>query len=420
MYPRLKWAVVVVVLGALLLVPGGLTTAADTVQGQSKGQMLDSGRWEPGNRSEIQKLIDKYAGKTNFDNLTSSLPFAVFDWDDTSVVGDTSLTMFVYQIDHPDFVRLPPPEFAKAVALKDLDEKRTVRNVDGKPVSVRTIAQDLIDDYQWLYDNRDLPLDKLRQTDQFLDFKVKMVIMYGAATPFDLHKPWWSLNFVAGMTTEELQAVARASHEYNLGVSLATVRLISPESMAKKTGVMAVEYQRGLRLVPEIANLMHTLLASGIDVFVVTGSLDDSVRVLATDSRYGYNLDSTHVFGIALARDQDGRYLPKLAEGRVVTVEKGKTITIVTEILEKPYTTDLAKLQGPILVGGDSDGDKDMVKDFRNTEIVVLMNRMQPFAVYEWCLFDGKARCRLQGRNENNGYWLPTSHTLRLTTTADQ
>ena len=48
---------------------------------------LDEGRWNSKNREVLEKLIKKYRDTNSY---------AVFDWDNTSIQGDTQLNLFIY------------------------------------------------------------------------------------------------------------------------------------------------------------------------------------------------------------------------------------------------------------------------------------------------------------------------------------
>ena len=48
---------------------------------------LDEGRWNPKNREVLENLIKKYRDTNSY---------AVFDWDNTSIQGDTQLNLFIY------------------------------------------------------------------------------------------------------------------------------------------------------------------------------------------------------------------------------------------------------------------------------------------------------------------------------------
>lgn len=79
---------------------------------------LDEGRWNPKNREVLEKLIKKY-GDTN--------SYAVFDWDNTSIQGDTQLNLFIYQIENliyklnlNNLIKLLEKMFLQVILKKDL------------------------------------------------------------------------------------------------------------------------------------------------------------------------------------------------------------------------------------------------------------------------------------------------------------
>ncbi len=49
--------------------------------------------------------------------------------------------------------------------------------------------------------------------------------------------------------------------------------------MLGKAGTVEVTYTTGLRLASEIANLMHTFMENGIDVYVISASMEEVVEV---------------------------------------------------------------------------------------------------------------------------------------------
>ena len=60
--------------------------------------------------------------------------------------------------------------------------------------------------------------------------------------------------------------------------------------MLGKAGTVEVTYTTGLRLASEIANLMHTFMENGIDVYVISASMEEVVEVFSSNPKYGYNL----------------------------------------------------------------------------------------------------------------------------------
>ena len=66
---------------------------------------LDEGRWNPKNREVLEKLIEKYRNTNSY---------AVFDWDNTSIQGDTQLNLFIYQIENLVY-KLKPQKFNEVI-----------------------------------------------------------------------------------------------------------------------------------------------------------------------------------------------------------------------------------------------------------------------------------------------------------------
>jgi len=74
---------------------------------------------------------------------------------------------------------------------------------------------------------------------------------------------------------------------------------------------------------------------------------------------------------------------------------------------------------GPIFVAGDSDGDYDMLRDFPDTELGFIVNRLKKGKIGELSkraadeLQKDTPRFLLQGRDEHTGNWIPVESTLR-------
>ena len=185
--------------------------------------------------------------------------------------------------------------------------------------------------------------------------------------------------------------------------------------MPGQAGVVSVSHTHGLRLTPEIANTMHVLSAAGFDIYVSTASLEDVVRVFATLPKYGYDVPPANVLGLRLEMDGD-TYLPIYRKGWPLNYGPGKTEVIKRELVAK-------KGYGPALVFGDSDGDFDMLRDFADTRLGVLVNRLKKGNIGSLCRLGAEqmgkvdARFVLQGRDERTGQWIPEEMTLKLGTT---
>ncbi|MDQ0861851.1 haloacid dehalogenase-like hydrolase [Bacillus sp. V2I10] len=382
-------------------------------------QVLDEGKWAPHTYKAVQSLIDKY-GKNNPKYNPKKKPYAVFDWDNTNIMNDTEEALFVYLIDHLAY-KLTPEEFSKIIR-KDVPPGEFLedyKNLEGNPVTIEEIAADVDRDYQFLYQElqRGKSLEEVTATDDFKDFKTKLLYMYEAIN--DTHGAnigWkWILYFFTNMTREELQSLGEASNDANLGRELSKVTLKSPESLKGEAGVVSSSYYTGIRLTPEMSNLMHTLQANGIDVYVVTASLGDLVEVFANNPKYGYNVPKNNILGMRLEM-KDGKYEPYYKEDWPFTGMHGKTEVIQKEIASKK------RGRGPILVAGDSNGDYEMMTEFSDTELVLIVNRVSGgnigklSAIAASQIGEKNPNYVLQGRDENTGLWIPTEYTIKLGT----
>lgn len=82
--------------------------------------------------------------------------------------------------------------------------------------------------------------------------------------------PWVTYLFT-GMTPDEVQKLATASHTYwaNYG-RYAEETWTSPIEQPGQSGVLSVSFVTGLTFTDELLDLYHTLMANGIDVYIVS------------------------------------------------------------------------------------------------------------------------------------------------------
>lgn len=257
-------------------------------------QVFDKGKWAPATYQAVNALIEKNGSKNPAYNAAKK-PYVVFDWDNTSIMHDTEEALFVYQINHLAY-KLTPEEFGKVIRtnVPEGPFSDAYKNVDGKPVTLDAIASDLVADYTYLYQNYEglkgsKTLEEVKATEQFADFRAKLYFLYEAIN--DTHSNTigypWVLYLFTNMTIDEVHQLAEVSNDASLGMAIEKVTWTSPKALAGKAGVVKASHTTGLRLTSEVANLMNTLRANGIDVYVVSASLEDVVRVFATLPKYG-------------------------------------------------------------------------------------------------------------------------------------
>ncbi|WP_407537024.1 haloacid dehalogenase-like hydrolase (plasmid) [Cetobacterium somerae] len=357
---------------------------------------LPVGRWTPENREKLQALVEKNKNEKNY---------VVFDWDYTSIYQDTQENLFRYQIDNLKF-NMTPEEFNKAIR-KDIpknDFSDEYVNKNGEKLNIDKLAADLDKDYAYLYKNyiknQKEPLEKIKKSEEFIDFRAKLAFLYeaiGGSFSHDIAYPW-VLYLFTGMTSDEIQKLAKEANDFGIGNRLGNYTLESSDKLKGKAGKIVYTYKSGLRTQPEIANLFYYFKDNGIDVYVVSASLEDVVEVFATDPSYGYNLEPENVFGMRLEK-QGNKYITEYKKGYPQTQTKGK-VEIINEFIKPNYDN-----KDPLLVAGDSIGDYNMLTEFKGTKNLLLMKR-------EGKLDDlvKDERAIIQKRNSQTGLFIPNQN----------
>lgn len=381
--------------------------------------LLDPGKWATPAHQRVQAVISQFgAGGPAYN--PKKRPYAVFDWDNTSIMMDTEEALFMYQINHLAFA-LDPEAFGKAIrkGVPEGDFMADYKNAEGQAVSLASISDDLVADYTWLWQNAaplkgSKPLEEIQTSEQFLDFRAKLYFLYDAINDTygpDVGYPW-VLYLFAGLTVAQVSKLAEASNDHNLGDAIRKAKYVSPKTLAGKAGVVTASHTHGIRLTPEIAATMNALRANGFDVYVSTASLEDVVRVFASTPKYGYNVAPENVLGLRLEQAGDV-YQAEYRKGWPLNWGPGKSEVIRRELVAK-------KGYGPTLVFGDSDGDYDMLRDFPDTQVGLLVNRLKKGKIGSLCrlaveqLGQAKPRFVIQGREERTGQWTPDGATLKL------
>ncbi|WHY67301.1 haloacid dehalogenase-like hydrolase [Neobacillus sp. SuZ13] len=430
---KLKGIVGSIVISSLLLTTGfSATSEKSKVADQDKKfekkenlssiQMLDQGKWAPNTYEAIQDLINKYGAKSSR-YKSEKKPYAIFDWDNTSIMNDTEEALFFYQIDQMKF-NLTPEEFYTVIKtnIPDGPFSNAYKNNNGELVTLEAITNDLKRDYDYLYRHYkvligDQSLDEIRATDYFQDFKVKLYFLYeaiGDTYSTDISYPW-VLYLFSNMSVGEVKQLAEDSNDLNLGAGISKEKLTSPQQLHGDAGVVSISHITGLRLAPEISNLMHTFQNNGIDVYVVSASMEEVVEVFASNPKYGYNLPEENVFGMRLKKES-GNIKPVYEENYPITAGQGKTKTIINEIASNKGGC------GPIFVAGDSNTDYEMLTEFKDTKLSLIINRVSGSKIGELSklaasrMGKNNPKYVLQGRNENTGLWIPTESTIKLGT----
>ena len=211
------------------------------------------------------------------------------------------------------------------------------------------------------------------------EFAAKLRFMYGNLGDYFDHAvsyPWVGYLFT-GMTPDEVQKLAAASHQYWADYGrYAEETWTSPVELPGKTGIVSIDFITGLTFTDELKDLYATLQTNGIDVYIVSASPIDTV--LAANETMGYNLPEDHVYAMRNKLGEDGRYINEYnydwgGEGKYAQTQGEGKSTIITNFIAPQYDN-----AGPLMVFGDSAGDWNMMTDWMesgDTVLGVIFNR---------------------------------------------
>lgn len=301
--------------------------------------------------------------------------YAVFDCDNTTVVNDLEETLFMFMLENM-CIKIPPEKFAEVIS-SGIPDKSKILTAHGSSAAASAVIDDCTRDYRFLYRSFSglggaLPLWQIQNTDEHADFKVKMRFLYdGLCRAFDpIISYAWITYLFFGMTSSQIYSLALQSHKYWLGQKLRTKTLTSPKSLCGSAGVISISYNEGLYFPAEMKELFAKLRKSGIDVIICSASLYEVVCAALCSSEFGYNIPPENVYAMHLFRGADGRCQNSLDPKFVPTFAGGKTETINTLIR--------ARFGGaaPILAAGDSTGDFNMLTDFENMQIGLIVKNI--------------------------------------------
>ncbi|MDC7954530.1 haloacid dehalogenase-like hydrolase [Fusobacterium simiae] len=328
---------------------------------------LDEGRWNPKNREVLEKLIKEYRNTNNY---------AVFDWDNTSIQGDTQLNLFIYQIENLKY-KLSPEKFNEVIRknVPTNDFKERFKNLDGEVLNATRLANDIYKSYTYLYENyifdKKLSLKEIRNTEEFKDFRAKMHYLHNALpSNFSAELAClWEFYLLSGMTKDEVKSLAKQSNDAKLGEALENIIVESSNKLTGEAGRVRTGYENGLRIRPEMTNLYHELKRNDIDVYIVSASMQELIEVFATDKSYGYNLNKEDIYAMKVKTTADNILIDDYNHEIPFTQKEGKSETIDRFIRPK-YNG-----RGPILVAGDAVGDESMLTKYKDTKVLLIMKR---------------------------------------------
>ena len=398
---------------------GPNSTASASSQSQSAVKLADR-NWDSFNKAQIEKLIATY-GKTSPNYNPAKPPYAVFDWDNTMVFLDVEEATLIYQLENLRFA-MTPEQMDKALRMSvpKTNFVKDYNNAAGQPVNIDLAVPDAVDSYRWIYANYKgmkgtLSLEEIKKNPHYTNFVTKVRYMYEAiGDTFDVSVAYpWVLYLFTGMNESQVRGMVNETLAWQKTQPIEKVKWTSPASLPGKAGVVSVSWKNGLRVMPEMQDLFKAFRDAGIDVWVCTASFVDVIKEISSNPAYGYNNPADRVIGMELERDANGIIQTEFRKGYAQTQQKGKTEAINRFIVPK-YG------YGPIFVAGDSEGDMNMMQDFSDTKLVLIVNRLKGKDIIKLSkqAFDsyGKpdATVLLQGRNDNTGEFVKSQEHIKF------
>lgn len=383
-------------------------------------QLLERGHWDNFNREQINALILKY-GKHNPHYNPAAPAYIVADFDNTSVFLDIEEATLIYQLENLKFK--VTPEQLNQIIRKNISAQNFVEsyhNAAGQPVNIEKIAPDIIESYRWLYHNYaglkgKQSLSSVQKNHHYQNFITKMRYLYAAigdTFDHDVSYPWVTYLFT-GFTAPEVRSMVKHTFDWQQQQNIGPVTWTSPQSLPGQAGVVSVTWDNGLRPYQEMKNLFATLQNNGIMVYVCSASFIDVVKEMVSNPDIGFAVNAENVLAMELERDHEGRILPEFRKGYAQTQGVGKS-KMINQFLVSKYH------YGPIFIAGDSEGDQNMMQDFKDTEKVLIINRLRKpntdigrfskLAVETYGQQD--AKYLLQGRDANTGQFIPSNKSI--------
>lgn len=367
--------------------------------------LLPRDNWDDSVYQALCHLIETVGkGSVSYDVQCS--PYAVFDFDNTTIMSDIEFTIFEYLISR---VAFDTERDGMYQLLMDVIENESLElsMPDGSYLKASDLAADIADDYLFLYDNflspdAGMSFEQVQETPQYLDFRAKLRAMHlGVTETLDaVGSAAWLLRFTKGMTPLTVTTLARDVAEMALSEQSIVEKVWESPQMGR-TGKVKAVFDSGMSLPIEMVHLYNALMVNGIEVYICSASLEDTVKGFV--SRYLLDVKPQNIFGMHIGKDSRGSYTGYYEADYPPTVEAGKVECIKRFIAPRHGGKD------PVLVAGDSNGDYHMLSAFDNLSLGLIIDRAanEPLA----SLYGVKGYL-LQGRDPSSGKYIRSSESL--------
>ena len=305
--------------------------------------------------------------------------YAVFDYDNTTVMQDVELAAMSWQLENLR-VRFSPDEIPGIFTthIPDLDVELSEAGAEG--ITARMLLNDIENDYRAMMSSAGVDcgdrlsaeqLEELQQMPEYQDFRVKLWALYeGVYHTFDYREGFFIIAALFhGFTYPEVDALVKEGVAAQVGKKcIKDIIWESPDTGA--AGKVTYTIPDGLALSKEMRSLYKSLQSHGIDVYVFSASLEAAVEAMACDPKY-LGLDTSRVFALRMERDTTGLVLQEYKSGYIRPYKDGKTKAI------RAYVSPLYGGKDPVLIGGDSIGDYWMLTEFTGMRVGLIIDKNQ-------------------------------------------
>ena len=354
-----KWVIVASRLLVLTTIFCGanVLTSCTTYNNDNPTATVLRGKWDPQVQTALNGLLSN-CGEGSY---------AVFDFDQTSIVHDISQALWVYQIEHLCFADAPIHDFLDGIPEQEslMPETETTYAEMGRILS---------EEYKTMTARVEAgeSIESIWQSDVYLDFRARMCSLLEA-----MDEQWgswvaflWQPGLLAGYTEAEAHALIHDAILEQLGRDkLAVEQWLSPD------GRWGGDVMRGIWVSPEMKELYRCLQAANIDAYVCSASLELIVEALACDPVLGFGLPAERVYGLRFVEGEkltaqfDSQYKQPIKEGKVDCI--------------KAYMAPAYGNTNPVLVAGDSNGDVPMLTAFSDMKhgLIIDVGRSETSAI---------------------------------------
>lgn len=378
---------------------------------------INQQKWDPFVVQRLNTVIQESASDLGTDKADTE--YAVFDFDNTTIMHDIEDHLMMYMIDHLAY-KMTPDEFYEVLTNGPMNFNQPIFSNSQNKATYLDLADDIIAQYQVLYtdyisldESERLPLEQVKEWTQFDEFATKLRLFYQKVgsefqrTPGKNSPIYW----FKGYTVNEFKDLSIAVFEDALAKPIALRRLSSSPHIQSKVGEVEATIQQGIRIADEILDLWQALKDNNITIYIITASPIDLVRSIVT--KPPFNLDASQVFGQCYDVDQEGGIDSRLEAGTYITKGLGK-VEVIKNFMVETHGKE------PAMVFGDSMGDYPMMTQLPSVKLSVLFNRYasdrtQQLVAKGINMYNQKnANLVVQGRDENKGTLRPNMATIPL------